>query len=171
MSPHSADMETGAQRGELPPRGHTAPRWQNQAELTFTQGLSVANSALSAEKKLQEVLMGPGGQFRGGPCLILGSLILQKWGGDSPQDAEGAGLPPQPHSAARFPLEMQKAKPTHSWRFQFPGQVHCDIMRRKAQMRSDGTGCYHGAIQWGLRLSWSLSAGRCQRVSQKKKIL
>ena len=94
MSPHSADMETGAQRGELPPRGHTAPRWQSQAELTFTQGLSVANSALSAEKKLQEVLMGPGGQFRGGPCLILGSLILQKWGGDSPQDAEGAGLPP-----------------------------------------------------------------------------
>lgn len=94
MSPHSADMETGAQRGELPPRGHTAPWWQSQAELTFTQGLSVANSALSAEKKLQEVLTGPGGQFRGGPCLILGSLILQKWGGDSPQDAEGAGLPP-----------------------------------------------------------------------------
>ena len=78
---------------------------------------------------------------------------------------------PPPHSAAQFPLETQKAKPTHSWWFQIPGQVHCDIMRRKAQTQSDGTGRYHGAIQRGLRLSWSLSAGRCQSMSQKKKIL
>lgn len=160
MCSRSADVEIGAQRGELPPRGHTAPRWQSQAELTFTQGLSVTNSALSAEKKLQEVLTGPRGQSRRGPCLILGSLILQKkWGRVTlPRTPREPACPP-PHSAARFPLETQKAKPTHSWRFQFPGQVHCDIMRRKAQTRSDGTGRYHGAIQWGLRLSWSLSAG------------
>lgn len=56
MSPHSADMETGAQRGELPPRGHTAPWWQSQAELTFTQGVSYDANVLGsrfAEKPLQ----------------------------------------------------------------------------------------------------------------------
>ena len=170
MCPCSADMEIGAQRGELPPRGHTAPPWQSQAERT--QGLSVTNSALSVEKKLQEVLRGLRGQFRGGPCLILGSLILQKkWGKVTlPRMPREPACPPTP-LCCPVRLEMQKAKPAHSWWFQFPGQVHCDIMRRKAQTQSDGTGRYHGAIQRGLRLSWSLSAGQCQRVSQKKKIL
>lgn len=75
-------------------------------------------------------------------------------GGEAGQGGRLLGLTPTLLPA--FPPETPTAKPAHSWQLRLPGQVRFDITRHKAQSCSDGRGRSRGAIQSGLRLSWSL---------------